>query len=38
MAGAGAGFQWMSLKQKEIIGTERNLEGIVKEVDDHHLR
>jgi hypothetical protein len=28
----------MSLKQKGIVGTERNLEGIVKEVDDHHLR
>jgi hypothetical protein len=28
----------MSLKQKGIVGTERNLEGIVKEVDDHHLQ
>jgi hypothetical protein len=28
----------MSLKQKGIVGTERNLEGIVKEVDDHQLR
>jgi hypothetical protein len=28
----------MSLKLKRIVGTERNLERIVKEVDDHHLR
>jgi hypothetical protein len=28
----------MSLKQKGIVGSERNLEGIVKEVDDHHLQ
>jgi hypothetical protein len=30
MAGAGARFQWISLKQKEIVETEGNLEGIVK--------
>jgi rhamnogalacturonyl hydrolase YesR len=34
VAGAGAGFHWMSLKQKGSSETERNLEGIVKEVDD----
>jgi hypothetical protein len=28
----------MSLKLKRIVGTERNLERIVKEVDAHHLR
>jgi hypothetical protein len=38
MAGAGAGFQWMSLKQRRSSGTEKNLEGIIKEDDDHCLR
>jgi hypothetical protein len=38
-AGAGAGFHWMSLKrQRGSSETERNLEGIVKEADDHRLR
>jgi hypothetical protein len=38
-AGAEAGFHWMSLKrQRGSSQTEGNLERIVKEVDDHHLR
>jgi hypothetical protein len=38
MAGAGAGFQWMSLKQGRSSGTEKNLEGIIREDDDQCLR
>jgi hypothetical protein len=38
MAGAGAGFQWMSLKQRRSSGTEENLERIIREDDDHYLR
>jgi hypothetical protein len=38
MAGAGAGFHWMSLKQTRSSGTEENLERIIKEDDDHYLR
>jgi hypothetical protein len=37
-AGTGARFHWMSLKQRGSSEIERNLEGIVKEVDDHCLR
>jgi hypothetical protein len=37
-AGAGAGFHWMSLKKKRgSLEIERNLERIVREVDDRHL-
>jgi hypothetical protein len=38
MAGVGAGFQWMSLKQRRLSGTEKNLEGIIREDDDHCIR
>jgi hypothetical protein len=38
MAGAGAGFHWMSLKQRRSLETEENLERIMREVDDHCLR
>jgi hypothetical protein len=39
VAGAGAGFHWISLKmQRGSSETERNLERAVKEVDDHRLR
>jgi hypothetical protein len=38
MACAGAGFQWTSLKQWRSSGTEKNLEGIIREDDDHCLR
>jgi hypothetical protein len=38
MAGAGAGFHWMSLKQRKSSGTEKNLERIIREDDDHCLR
>jgi hypothetical protein len=38
MAGAGAGFHWMSLKQRRSSETEGNLGGIMREVDDHCLR
>jgi hypothetical protein len=38
MAGVGAGFQWMSLKQRRSSGTEKNLEGIIREDDDQCLR
>jgi hypothetical protein len=38
VARAGAGFQWMSLKQRGSSEAERNLEGIIKEVDDLYLR
>jgi hypothetical protein len=38
MAGAEVGFHWMSLKQRGSSETERNMEKIVKEVDDHRLR
>jgi hypothetical protein len=38
VADAGAGFQWMSLKQKRIVRKKRSLERIVKEVDDLYLR
>jgi hypothetical protein len=39
VAGAGAGFHWMSLKiQRGSSETEGNLERAVKEVDDHRLR
>jgi hypothetical protein len=37
MTGAGAGFQWMSLKQRRSSGTEKNLGGIMREDDDHCL-
>jgi hypothetical protein len=37
-AGAGAGFHWIRLKiQRGSSETERNLERIVKEIDDHRL-
>jgi hypothetical protein len=38
MAGAGAGFHWMSLKQRRSSKTEENLGRIMKEVDDHCLQ
>jgi hypothetical protein len=38
VAGAGAGFQWMSLKQRRLSETEESLKGIMEEVDDHCLR
>jgi hypothetical protein len=39
VAGAGTGFHWISLKiQKASSEMERNLEKVVKEVDDHRLR
>jgi hypothetical protein len=38
MAGAGAGFHWMSLKQRRSSETEENLGRIMREVDDHYLR
>jgi hypothetical protein len=38
MAGAGAVFQWMSLKQRRLPETEENLGRIMREVDDHCLR
>jgi hypothetical protein len=38
MAGAGAGFQWMSLKQRRSSGTKKNLERIIREDYDHCLR
>jgi hypothetical protein len=38
VAGVGAGFQWMILKQRGSSEKERNLEGIVKEVNDLGLR
>jgi hypothetical protein len=39
VAGAGAGFHWMSLKiQRGSSETKRNLEKTVKGVDDHRLR
>jgi hypothetical protein len=38
MAGAGARFQWMSLKQRRLSGTEENLRRIIREDDDHCLR
>jgi hypothetical protein len=38
VAGTGAGFHWMSLKQRGSLEKERDLEGIVKEVDDLCLR
>jgi hypothetical protein len=38
MAGAGAGFQWMSLKQRRSSGTEENLVRIIREDDGHCLR
>jgi hypothetical protein len=38
MAGVGAGFQWMSLKQRRSSGIEKNLERIIREDDDHCLR
>jgi hypothetical protein len=34
VADVGGGFQWMSLKQRGSLEKERNLEGIVKEVND----
>jgi hypothetical protein len=33
-----AGFHWMSLKQRGTSETKGNLEGIMREVDDHCLR
>jgi hypothetical protein len=37
--GAGAGFHWIRLKiQRTSLGTERNLERIAEEVDDHRLQ
>jgi hypothetical protein len=39
VAGAGAGFHWMMLEtRKGSSATEDNLEKVVREVDDHHLR
>jgi hypothetical protein len=38
MAGAGAGFHWMSLKQRRSSEIEENLGRIMREVDDHFLR
>jgi hypothetical protein len=38
MAGAGAGFHWMSLKQRRLSETEENLGRIMRGVDDHCLR
>jgi hypothetical protein len=38
MAGAGAGFQWMSLKQRRSSGIEKSLERIIRGDDDHCLR
>jgi hypothetical protein len=38
MAGAGAGFQWMSLKQRRSSEAEKSLEGIIRGDDDHCLR
>jgi hypothetical protein len=38
MADAGAGFHWMSLKQKGIITNRKESGKNRKEVDDHHLR
>jgi hypothetical protein len=38
VAGTGAGFHWMSLKQRRSSETEGNLGGIIREVDDHCLR
>jgi hypothetical protein len=38
MAGAGAGFHWMSLKQRRSSETEENLGRIMREIDDHCLR
>jgi hypothetical protein len=35
MASVGAGFQWMSLKQRRSSGIEKNLEEIIREDDDH---
>jgi hypothetical protein len=38
MAGAGAGFQWMSPKQRRSSETKENLERIIREDDDHCLQ
>jgi hypothetical protein len=38
MAGEGAGFHWMSLKQRRSSETDENLGRIMREVDDHHLQ
>jgi hypothetical protein len=38
MAGAGAEFHWMSLKQRRSSETVENLGRIMREVDDHCLR
>jgi hypothetical protein len=38
VADAGAGFQWMSLKQRRSLGKKKNLERIIREDDDHCLR
>jgi hypothetical protein len=38
MAGAEAGFHWLSLKQRRSSETEGNLGRIMRGVDDHCLR
>jgi hypothetical protein len=39
VAGAGAGFHWMSLKaQRKSSGMRQDLKEGCEEVDDHHLR
>jgi hypothetical protein len=39
MAGAGAGFHWMSLKaQRKSLGTRQDLKGGCEEADDYRLR
>jgi hypothetical protein len=38
MAGTGAGFHWMSLKQRRSSETGGNLSRVIREVDDHCLR
>jgi hypothetical protein len=35
MVGAGARFQWMSLKRRRLSETEENLEEIIRKDDDH---
>jgi hypothetical protein len=35
MAGVGAGFHWMSLKQRKSSETEESQERIIREDDDH---
>jgi hypothetical protein len=39
VAGAGAGFHWMSLKmQRKSTGVKQDLKEGCEEADDHHLR